>query len=316
MNSPTLSIIIPAYNEVESLPVLAKEIRDVCGREGIEYEAIVIDDGSKDGTFACVQALSAQDPRIRGVQFRQNCGKAAALSEGFARARGKYVITMDADLQDNPAEIPGIIKMLADGADLVSGWKKKRYDPLGKTLPSKLFNAITGKVAGVKLHDFNCGLKGYKLEVVKSLDLYGELHRYIPVLAHWNGFTVAEKIVEHRPRQFGVSKYGWARLNNGMFDLITLVFLHRYTSRPLHLFGFVGLLFSLIGFLILAGFAVTWALTGNGHVRPLMLAGVAFMIVGVQFISIGLLGEMINHRMADRNHPVARTSGLGADGPA
>jgi glycosyltransferase involved in cell wall biosynthesis len=314
MTAPVLSIVIPAYNEVESLPVLAKEIRDVCEREGIAYEALVIDDGSKDGTFACVEALSQEDPRIKGVRFRRNCGKAAALSEGFARSRGKYVITMDADLQDNPAEIPSIIKLLEDGADLVSGWKKKRYDPFHKTMPSKLFNAVTGRVAGLKLHDFNCGLKGYRSEVVKSLDLYGELHRYIPVLANWNGFKVVEKAVEHRPRQFGVSKYGWARLNNGLFDLITLVFLHRYTSRPLHLFGFVGMLFSLIGFLILAGFTVNYAMTGSVHVRPLMLAGVAFMIVGVQFVSIGLLGEMINHRLADRTHPVAMTAGLPADG--
>ena len=310
MSAPTLSIIIPAYNEVESLPELTREIREVCDREKIDYEAIIIDDGSKDGTFACVQKLSAEDGRVRGVQFRQNSGKAAALSEGFARARGKYVITMDADLQDNPSEIPDLIRMLENGADLVSGWKKKRYDPIHKTLPSKLFNGVTSRVSGVSLHDFNCGLKAYKSEVVKSLDIYGELHRYIPVLAHWNGFKVEEKIVEHRARKFGVSKYGWARLNNGMFDLITLVFLHRYTSRPLHLFGFVGLLFSVVGFLILAGFAVQWAVTGNGHVRPLMLAGVAFMIVGIQFVSIGLLGEMINHRMADRNHPVARTAGL------
>jgi len=269
----------------------------------------VIDDGSKDGTFDCVRKLSEQDGRIRGVQFRRNSGKAAALSEGFARARGKYVITMDADLQDNPNEIPALIKMLEDGADLVSGWKKKRHDPLGKTLPSKVFNGITSRVSGVKLHDFNCGLKAYRSEVVKSLDLYGELHRYIPVLAHWDGFKVAEKVVEHRARKFGVSKYGWARLNNGMFDLITLVFLHRYTTRPLHLFGFVGLLCSLVGFLILAGFALQWAITGNGHVRPLMLAGVAFMNVGIQFVSIGLLGEMINHRMANRERPVARAIG-------
>lgn len=310
MTNPLLSIVIPAYNEVESLPELAREIREVCDRESITYEAIVIDDGSKDGTFACVQKLSGEDARVRGIQFRRNSGKAAALSEGFARARGRYVITMDADLQDNPNEIPALIKMLEDGADMVSGWKKKRYDPLGKTIPSKVFNGITSRVSGVSLHDFNCGLKAYKSEVVKSLDLYGELHRYIPVLAHWNGFKVEEKIVEHRARKFGVSKYGWARLNNGMFDLITLVFLHRYTSRPLHLFGFVGLLFSILGFLILAGFAIEWAITGHGHVRPLMLAGVASMIVGIQFVSIGLLGEMINHRMAGRNHPVARTAGI------
>ena len=311
MIHPTLSIVIPAYNEVESLPELVREIRAVCEAEKVEFEAIIIDDGSKDGTFDCILRLAGEDARIRGAQFRRNSGKAAALSEGFARARGKYVITMDADLQDNPAEIPSLIKMLEDGADLVSGWKKKRYDPLGKTLPSKVFNGITSRISGVKLHDFNCGLKAYKSEVVKSLDLYGELHRYIPVLAHWNGFKVAEKVVEHRPRKFGVSKYGWARLNNGMFDLITLVFLHRYTSRPLHLFGFVGLLCSVLGFLILAGFAVQWAVTGNGHVRPLMLAGIAFMIVGIQFVSIGLLGEMINHRMAVRERPVGRAVGDG-----
>ncbi len=305
---PRLTIVIPAYNEVESLPILLEEIRVVCERESITYEAIVIDDGSKDGSYACVEALSKNDARIQAVQFRRNCGKAAALSEGFARARGTFVITMDADLQDNPAEIPDIIKMLEDGADLVSGWKKKRYDPLGKTLPSKVFNAITGKVAGVKLHDFNCGLKGYRNEVVKSLDIYGELHRYIPVLAHWNGFKVVEKVVEHRARQYGKSKYGWARLNNGMFDLITLVFLHRYTTRPLHLFGFMGLLFSFLGLAILAGFAVNWAVTGALHVRPLMLAGVAAMIVGVQFVSIGLLGEMINNRLTNRSNPVARST--------
>src|SRR3954469_17982778 len=260
-----LTLVIPAYNEVESLPVLMGEIKDVCAREGIDFEVIIIDDGSKDGTFACIQSLSAEDPRIQGVLFRRNCGKAAALSEGFSRCRGEFVITMDADLQDNPAEIPGIIKMLEEGADLVSGWKKKRYDPIHKTAPSKLFNAVTSRVAGVSLHDFNCGLKGYRSEVVKSLDLYGELHRYIPGLANWNGFKVVEKIVEHRPRKFGKSKYGWDGLTNGMFDLVTLVFLHRYTSRPLHLFGFVGLLFSFLGTTILTGFAVNWAMTGNGH---------------------------------------------------
>jgi glycosyltransferase involved in cell wall biosynthesis len=304
--SPKLSLVIPAFNEVESIPVLIGEIREVCEREAITFEVILIDDGSKDGTFACIEKLATKDARIRGVQFRHNCGKAAALSEGFRRTRGAFVITMDADLQDNPTEIPGIIKLLEDGADLVSGWKKKRYDPIHKTLPSKLFNAVTGRVAGVKLHDFNCGLKGYRSEVVKSLDLYGELHRYIPVMANWNGFKVVEKVVEHRARKFGYSKYGWARLTNGPFDLITLVFLHRYTSRPLHLFGFVGIFFAFLGAAILTGFVINWALTGDGHIRPLMLGGVAAMIVGIQFISVGLLGEMINHRMTERTYPVRR----------
>ena len=303
-----LSIVIPAYNEAESLPALAREIREVCGREGFEYEVIIIDDGSTDRTFTVIQTLAAEDVRLTGVRFRRNCGKAAALSEGFRRSRGQYVVTLDADLQDNPAEIPDLLKMLDDGADLVSGWKRKRHDPLHKTIPSKLFNAVTGKVAGLSLHDFNCGLKAYRSEVVKSLTLYGELHRYIPVLAHWNGFKVKEKAVEHRARRFGQSKYGWARLNNGLFDLITLVFLHRYTSRPLHLFGFVGLMFSLTGFLVLSGFGVAWAMTGEVHVRPLMLAGVASVILGIQFVSFGLLGEMINQRFADHAPPVARVT--------
>ena len=309
-----LSLVVPAFNEAESLDPLAAEIAEVCGREGIDYEVIFVDDGSSDGTFERIRALAASSARVRGVQFRRNCGKAAALAEGFRLSRGRYVITLDADLQDNPAEIPAILKMLEEGADLVSGWKRKRYDPWHKTLPSKLFNAITGRVAGIRLHDFNCGLKGYRSEVVKSLDLYGELHRYIPVLAHWNGFTVREKAVEHRPRQFGKSKYGLARLNNGLFDLVTLVFLHRYTSRPLHLFGFVGLLFSLLGFGVMAAFAVEWAMTGQLHVRPLMLAGIAFLIVGVQFVSIGLLGEMVNHRFVDRRYPVSAQCGGLRDG--
>jgi hypothetical protein len=210
---------------------------------------------------------------------------------------------MDADLQDNPSEIPSLLKMLDDGADMVSGWKKIRHDPWHKTMPSKLFNAVTSAASGIKLHDFNCGLKAYKAEVVKSLDVYGELHRYIPVLANWDGFKVEEKVVEHRARRYGVSKYGWARFTNGLFDLVTLMFLHRYTRRPLHLFGFVGLIFALLGVGVLVGFAIDWMLTGSLHVRPLMLAGVASMLVGVQFVSIGLLGELINQRFASGAEP-------------
>ena len=294
-----LSIVIPAYNEAESLPVLLEEIRSVCEKEQIDFEVLIIDDGSTDGTFEKAGEANARDSRVNALRFRRNCGKAAALAEGFRRARGRYVITMDADLQDNPSEIPALIHMLENGADLVSGWKKVRHDPWHNTVPSRLFNAVTSAVAGIQLHDFNCGLKAYKSEVVKTLQLYGELHRYIPVLARWNGFgKIEEKVVEHRARRFGHSKYGWARLTNGLFDLMTLVFLHRYTRRPLHLFGFFGLLFSFVGFLIMAGFAVSWALTGQLHVRPLMVAGAASIIVGIQFVSIGLLGEMINQRFA------------------
>lgn len=303
MSPVQLSLVIPAYNEAESLPPLLDEIRTVCEAHGIDYEAIVLDDGSTDGTFDRVREAHARDPRVHGVRFRRNSGKAAALAEGFRRARGRSIITMDADLQDNPAEIPALIRMLDEGADMVSGWKKIRHDPWHKTAPSKLFNAVTAAASGIKLHDFNCGLKAYRAEVVKSIDVYGELHRYIPVLAHWNGFSVAEKVVEHRARRFGVSKYGWARFTNGLFDLVTLLFLHRYTRRPLHLFGFVGLLFTLAGVGVLLGFAAEWALTGALHVRPLMLAGVASMLVGVQFVSIGLLGEMINQRFVSTSPP-------------
>ncbi|MCD6023331.1 MAG: glycosyl transferase family 2 [Fibrobacteria bacterium] len=300
-----LSLVIPAYNEAESIPLLLEEIRAVCEGAGVDYEALVIDDGSTDGTYEVAAAEHARDGRVQAVRFRRNSGKAAALAEGFRRARGRYIITLDADLQDNPAEIPGLIRLLEDGADMVSGWKKIRHDPWHKTVPSKLFNSVTSSVSGLRLNDFNCGLKAYRAEVVKSLDLYGEMHRYIPVLAHWDGFKVAEKVVEHRARRFGSSKYGWARLSNGLFDLVTLVFLHRYTRRPMHLFGFVGLLFALVGFGVLLGFVVDWAVSGQLHVRPLMLAGVLSMFVGVQFASIGLLGEMINQRFARESPPPA-----------
>ncbi len=298
-----LSLVLPAFNEAESLPILLEEIRSVCESEGIAYEAIIVDDGSTDGTFERATEAASRDSRVHAVRFRRNSGKAAALAEGFRRAQGEYVITMDADLQDNPSEIPELIRMLEAGSDMVSGWKKVRHDPWHKTLPSKLFNAVTAMASGLPLHDFNCGLKAYRREVVESIELYGEFHRYIPVLAHWDGFRVEEKVVEHRARRYGNSKYGWARLSNGLFDLITLLFLHRYTRRPLHLFGFVGMLFTALGVAILAGFGISWLATGALHVRPLMLGGVAFMLVGVQFVSLGLLGELVNQRFAASSPP-------------
>jgi glycosyltransferase involved in cell wall biosynthesis len=302
-----VTLVIPAYNEAESLPHLFAEIDRVCQSEGIDYSVLVIDDGSRDETFAAVKKGHEANSRVSGIRFRSNRGKAAALAEGFRRADGDILITMDADLQDDPAEIPLLIQKLNEGWDMVSGWKQVRHDPWHKTLPSKVFNFFTVKASGLKLHDFNCGLKAYRREVVQTLNLYGELHRYIPVLAHWNGFRVTEKPVNHRARKFGHSKYGLARLNNGLFDLITLLFLHRYTSRPLHLFGFVGLVFTMIGSLTLGYFLVEWMVTGHLHMRPLMLAGVASMIVGIQFVSIGLLGEMINHRFSDSNPPIRET---------
>jgi glycosyltransferase involved in cell wall biosynthesis len=300
-----LSLVIPAYNEAESLPLLLEEIRQVCESSGIAYEVLVIDDGSTDDTFAQVAGVGARDSRVHAIRFRRNSGKAAALAEGFRRATGRYIITMDGDLQDNPAEIPPLLAMLEGGADMVSGWKKVRHDPWHKTVPSKLFNRVTGSVAGLRLNDFNCGLKAYRSEVVKSIDLYGEMHRYIPVLAHWDGFKVEEKVVEHRARRFGHSKYGWARLTNGLFDLVTLVFLHRYTRRPMHLFGLLGMVFIALGMLILSGFVLDWAFTGSLHVRPLMLGGIFSVMVGIQLGSIGLLGEMINQRFARETPPPA-----------
>ncbi len=298
-----LSLVIPVLNEKESLLKLLEEINTVCEANEISYEVLFIDDGSTDGSFALIEKESAKDSRIKGIRFRKNCGKATALNQGFLMAQGESIITMDGDLQDNPSEIPEILHLLKQ-YDVVSGWKKKRYDPIHKTVPSKLFNKVTRMISGLELHDFNCGLKGYRKEVAKSLKLYGELHRYIPVLAHWNGFTVVEKVVEHRAREFGQSKYGLSRLSNGLFDLVTLLFLHRYTSRPLHVFGFTGLCFNALGIVILGYFFLSWVVTGTSHLRPLMIGGISSILLGVQIISLGLLAEMIVQR-SEINPPIA-----------
>ena len=259
------------------------------------YEIIFVDDGSTDGTNRVLQSLRNRDRRIKIIRFRRNYGKSAALSVGFQHAQGEKVITMDADLQDDPAEIPGLINELKKGYDLVSGWKKKRMDPISKTIPSRFFNFITSVLTGIRLHDFNCGLKAYRREVVRELKIYGELHRYIPVLAQWRGYKVTEIPVHHHPRKYGKTKFGLGRFWKGFLDLLTVLFTTRYFRRPLHLFGFWGLTFFAAGFLIdlylvIIKFTEGIAL-GN---RPLFLAGVLLIIVGVQFISIGLLGEMIS----------------------
>ncbi len=302
-----LSIVIPAYNEEESLAKLLDEIIPICESLSLEFEIIIVDDGSTDQTFNIVRTASAQDNRIHGFRFRRNCGKAAALSVGFGHCKGKYVITFDADLQDNPSEIPALLAKLDGGADMVSGWKKLRHDPWHKVIPSKAFNLLTRFISGLKLHDFNCGLKAYRREVVQTVNLYGELHRYIPVMANWEGFKVEEMVVDHRPRKFGKSKYGLARFK-GVLDLLTVWFLHRYTMRPLHLFGLGGLLSSLIGFCILIYFAIDWLITSNLHLRPLLLGGIAFILVGIQFVSIGLLGELITQQ-SNAIYPIAETAG-------
>ncbi len=291
-----LSIVVPVYEEAESLPVLHQEIQQAVAPLGLTYEVIFVDDGSEDESWAVIRRLARADARVRGIRFRRNFGKAAALTAGFRAARGRYVITLDADLQDDPAEIPRFLATLEQGWDVVSGWKYPRRDPWTKRWPSRLFNWATRTATGVHLHDFNCGFKGYRAEVVKEVRIYGMLYRYIAVLAHWRGFRVTEIKVHHRPRRFGRSKFGVSRFAIGFFDLITVLFLTQYTWRPLHLFGSLGSLSLVLGFLINVYLTVLWFMgrrpIGN---RPLLMLGVLLMIIGVQFISFGLLGEMIAH---------------------
>ncbi|MBI3193628.1 MAG: glycosyltransferase family 2 protein [Ignavibacteriae bacterium] len=287
-----LSVIIPLLNEEQSLRELYNKLRDALSRGG--YEIIFVDDGSTDGSLRVLHELRNRDRRVKIIRFRRNFGKSAALAAGFKHAKGDYVVTMDSDLQDDPAEIPNLINELKKGFDLVSGWKRKRKDPISKTIPSKFFNFVTSLMTNIKLHDFNCGLKAYRKEVVKSVKVYGELHRYIPVLAHWQGFKVGEIQVKHSPRKYGKTKFGMGRFWKGFLDLLTVLFTTRYIQRPLHLFGFWGSVSSLAGFLtclylVFEWFAGRTALSN----RPLFLAGVMMIIVGVQFISLGLLGEMI-----------------------
>ncbi|MES2764876.1 MAG: glycosyltransferase family 2 protein [Bacteroidota bacterium] len=290
-----ISVVIPLLNEEGSLPELAARLEtqlQVVAQNA--WEVLFIDDGSTDTSFQVIRDLNRRNPRFKAIRFRRNYGKSAALAVGFADARGKYVITMDADLQDDPAEIPALLETLKSGYDLVSGWKKKRYDPISKTLPSKFFNWVTSKASGIKLHDFNCGLKGYRREVVKSLQVYGEMHRYLPALAHWDGFKVTEIPVQHHPRIHGHSKFGASRFLKGFLDLLTVLFTTRYTKRPLHLFGTVGALLALIGFLIDLYLTIEWVLgKTNLSNRPLAIFGIGLIIVGVQLISIGLIAELI-----------------------
>ena len=241
-----LSIVIPLYNEEESLPELCEWIIRVCSENGLSYEIILIDDGSTDDSWKVIQQLRCNDNQIKGIKFQRNYGKSAALNEGFKAAQGEVIITMDADLQDIPDEIPGLRKMIVDGGyDLVSGWKKVRHDnTLTKNIPSKFFNAVTRQVSKIHLHDFNCGLKAYRKKVVKSIEVYGEMHRYIPVLARWAGFRkIGEKIVEHRPRKYGVTKFGWERFVNGFLDLLSITFVGKFSKKPMHFFGLWGTLF-------------------------------------------------------------------------
>jgi glycosyltransferase involved in cell wall biosynthesis len=289
-----VSVILPVLDEVESLGVLHRELTEALQRLGRSYEIIFVDDGSRDGSFQCIEKLGLEDPCVRGMQLRRNFGKAAALAVGFGEAQGDVVVTLDADLQDDPAEIPKLLARLEDGFDLVSGWKQDRQDPRSKTWPSRLFNWVTGFLTGVRLHDFNSGFKIYRREVVQEIRLYGELHRFIPALAAWRGFQVTEIPVHHRARRYGRTKFGSARLWRGFLDLLTVLFLTRYTRRPLHLFGGLGLIAWTVGFAVNAYLTGIW-LSGAqpiGH-RPLLAFGVLSMLVGVQFFAVGLLSELV-----------------------
>lgn len=288
-----ISIVIPLLNEEDSLKELTEGIIQQFEKLNKEFEIIFIDDGSTDNSFNVLLDLKNRLKSIRILRFRKNFGKSAALAEGFQRAKGNYVITMDADLQDDPAEIPNLVAKLDEGFDLVSGWKQKRHDPITKTAPSKLFNFTTQLLTGIKIHDFNCGLKAYRSEVIKAIPVYGELHRYLPVLAHWQGFKVGEIVVEHHARKFGKTKFGFRRFFSGFFDLLTVLFITRYRQKPMHLFGFLGLVSLFIGFVISAYLSMLW-FEGQGiGQRPLLFLGVLLIIVGVQSFSLGLIGDML-----------------------
>ncbi len=304
-----LSVIVPVYNEEESLPELLSWIDRVVKANNISTEVILIDDGSRDNSWDVIRDLSKQYSIIRAIRFRRNYGKAAALYCGFDAAKGKVVITMDADLQDSPDEIPELCKMIIDdGFDVVSGWKRKRYDPITKTLPSKLYNGIVRWFTGIRLHDFNCGLKAYKNKVVKSIEVYGDMHRYIPVLAKKSGFKkIGEKEVQHYKRKFGVSKYGWGRMK-GMLDILSILFISKYGKKPMHLFGSIGTLMFLLGFTaafalgarklyFLAQHITVEKVTDNA----LFYISLAAMIIGTQLFTSGFIGELVTRNSAERN---------------
>jgi len=303
--NPEVSLVIPLLNEAESLPELSGWIAKVMETNQIRYEVIFVDDGSTDDSWRVIEDISAERAQFKGIRFRRNYGKSAALNSGFLHVNGDVVITMDADLQDSPDEIPDLIRMIKEeGFQLVSGWKQKRYDPLTKTIPTKLFNWAARKMSGIYLHDFNCGLKAYHIDVVKNIEVYGEMHRYIPVLAKWAGFPkIGEKVVQHRARIYGTTKFGWERFINGFLDLLSITFVSRFGKRPMHLFGLLGTLSFLSGFAIAAYliFAKVFHQAYKMTDRPIFYFGLLFMVVGTQLFLAGFLGELISRNGQDRN---------------
>ncbi len=306
-----LSVVVPVYNEEESINELALWIEKVCLREKLKFEIIFIDDGSSDASWEKIKALSEKSDFVKGIRFRRNYGKAASLHTGFSKATGDIVITMDSDLQDSPDEIPGLVKMInADGYDLVSGWKKRRYDPLIKRFTSRIYNGTARISSGIRLHDFNCGLKAYRNEVVKSIEVYGEMHRYIPILAKKAGFhKIGEKVVEHHPRKYGTSKYGLARFMKGYLDLLTISFITRFGKSPMHLFGSLGTLMFLIGFVMAGYLGINKLVFVHNHLRaplvtdsPYFYIALTVMIIGSILFLTGFLGELINRNSPERNN--------------
>lgn len=301
-----LSLVIPLYNEDESLPELCSWIQQVVNQQQYSYEIILVDDGSIDDSWKVIESLREKNPLIKGIRFQRNYGKSAALNEGFKVAQGNVVITMDADMQDSPDEIPSLYNMImTDGYDMVSGWKKKRFDnTLTKNIPSKFFNWATRSVSKIYLHDFNCGLKAYKKKVIKSVEIYGEMHRYIPVLAKWAGFRkIGEKVVEHRPRKYGTTKFGWERFVNGFLDLTSIMFVGKYGKKPMHFFGLLGTFCFLVGLLVSVYLIIAKLLdpaTGLSNRPPFYIALTA-MIIGTQLFLAGFLGELISRNASNRN---------------
>ncbi len=306
-----ISVIVPLYNEEESLPELVDWIKNVMDANGFAFETILIDDGSNDKSWSVVEAICQKYSFARGIKFRRNYGKSAALHVGFQSAKGNVVVTMDADLQDSPEEIPEMYRMITqEGYDLISGWKRKRYDPISKTIPSKFFNRTVRAFTGIKLHDFNCGLKAYRKEVVKSIEIFGEMHRYIPVLAKQAGFKrIGEKVVQHQERKYGVTKFGFERFINGFLDLFTVIFVTRFGKKPMHLFGTLGTLMFLAG----GGISI-WIIASKLYAQfhhlkfrpvadqPLFYVALVMAIIGVQLFMTGFLGELVSRSSADRNH--------------
>lgn len=310
MSKIDISVVIPLLNEAESLPELHEWIQRVMNANNFSYEIIFVDDGSTDNSWEIIHSLSIKDPNVKGIRFRRNYGKSAALNVGFEACAGNVVITMDADLQDSPDEIPELYKMIiADGFQLVSGWKKKRYDPLSKTIPTKLFNWATRKMSGIYLHDFNCGLKAYHHEVVKSIEVYGEMHRYIPVIAKWAGFKkIGEKVVQHRERKYGTTKFGLERFINGFLDLLSIMFVSKFGKKPMHLFGALGTLMFIIGFgiTVYLGAYKLYHLYIHEPARlitdqPVFYLALTTMIIGTLLFIAGFLGELIARNSPTRN---------------